>query len=385
MQYTAGQPYIDWGIIYESLHEYRKKAKEQSKREIVAYRFRNRNLIWISLDQNEQILWTEIYRPKSSKAFLGNHTRQIKRLNEWFTYWTTKLQTEPLGKIERIKRKRPFDEEDDDGDSSKSKKKTRTIFLSKNSGRSRLNKVDRYFNDRFFREKIFDRKLKPTRNSRLDKVRIIWRLLVYPGITSRQKKFYICREKKGNEEYFGLDFSQSSSNFCKPEHPRLIFIHGSGTTSLVHAFAEEFNFKVIDEDWDWRWDNLFFSICSIWHQVTEINGSQTRSKTPLLKQLEQMTSHQLSFKRCPSDPINSQGNQKTAYSVLLFVLSQGDSCRIKKTTRDLKVFQIELFFFFGVNSNDRSDQILRSHVSSIALIFFRLKNVWKRTDAWLLC
>jgi len=30
----------------------------------------------------------------------------------------------------------------------------------------------------------------------------------------------------------------------KPEHPQLIFIHGFGTTSLVHAFAEEYNFKV---------------------------------------------------------------------------------------------------------------------------------------------
>jgi hypothetical protein len=30
----------------------------------------------------------------------------------------------------------------------------------------------------------------------------------------------------------------------KPEHPQLIFIHGFGTTSLVHALAEEHNFKV---------------------------------------------------------------------------------------------------------------------------------------------
>lgn len=31
----------------------------------------------------------------------------------------------------------------------------------------------------------------------------------------------------------------------RPEHPQLIFIHGYGTTSLVHALAEEYNFKVI--------------------------------------------------------------------------------------------------------------------------------------------
>jgi len=30
----------------------------------------------------------------------------------------------------------------------------------------------------------------------------------------------------------------------KQEHPQLIFIHGQGTTSLVHALAEEHNFKV---------------------------------------------------------------------------------------------------------------------------------------------
>jgi hypothetical protein len=28
------------------------------------------------------------------------------------------------------------------------------------------------------------------------------------------------------------------------EHPQIIFIHGQGTTSLVHALAEEHNFKV---------------------------------------------------------------------------------------------------------------------------------------------
>jgi hypothetical protein len=30
----------------------------------------------------------------------------------------------------------------------------------------------------------------------------------------------------------------------KQEYPQIIFIHGCGTTSLVHALAEEHNFKV---------------------------------------------------------------------------------------------------------------------------------------------
>jgi hypothetical protein len=38
--------------------------------------------------------------------------------------------------------------------------------------------------------------------------------------------------------------SYDTCSYSKPEHPQLIFIHGSGTTSLVHALAEEYNFKV---------------------------------------------------------------------------------------------------------------------------------------------
>lgn len=30
----------------------------------------------------------------------------------------------------------------------------------------------------------------------------------------------------------------------KQEHPQIIYIHGCGTTSLVHALAEEHHFKV---------------------------------------------------------------------------------------------------------------------------------------------
>ncbi len=40
-----------------------------------------------------------------------------------------------------------------------------------------------------------------------------------------------------------LDISYNI-HYSKPEHPQLIFIHGFGTTSLVHALAEEYNFKV---------------------------------------------------------------------------------------------------------------------------------------------
>ncbi len=66
------------------------------------------------LDQYEQLLWTELYRPKTSQTYLGNHTRQIKRLNEWFSYWTKKLQNEQPKKILQKKRKRLSDDDDDD-------------------------------------------------------------------------------------------------------------------------------------------------------------------------------------------------------------------------------------------------------------------------------
>lgn len=38
--------------------------------------------------------------------------------------------------------------------------------------------------------------------------------------------------------------SNDTHYHIKPEHPQLIFIHGYGTTSLVHALAEQYNFKV---------------------------------------------------------------------------------------------------------------------------------------------
>ncbi|CAF3692369.1 unnamed protein product [Rotaria sp. Silwood1] len=188
-QYTNDQSIINWKSMFESFQDYRKKVIEQN--------------------QYEQLLWTEIYRPKNSKTYLGNHTRQIKHLNEWFSYWTKKLHNEqPQKKVSRKKRKCLADDDDDD-------------------------------------------------------------------------------------DYSDKNFSNDSNTFfnhschSKSEHPRLIFIHGFGTTSLVHALAEEHNFK-----------------------VTEINGSQSRARTPLLKQLEQVTNHhQLSFKRCPSDTIMSQENK----------------------------------------------------------------------------
>lgn len=64
------------------------------------------------IDQYEQLLWTEIYRPRNAKTYLGNHTKQIRRLNEWFLYWTKKLRNEPSKKNQRKGRKRRRDYED---------------------------------------------------------------------------------------------------------------------------------------------------------------------------------------------------------------------------------------------------------------------------------
>ncbi|CAF4038174.1 unnamed protein product [Rotaria sp. Silwood2] len=194
-QYTNDESIINWKSMFEGLQDYRKKVIEQG--------------------QYEQLLWTEIYRSKNSKTYLGNHTRQIKRLNEWFSYWTKKLHNEqPKKKAQRKKRKRLVDDDDE---------------------------------------------------------------------------YY--------DENFSNDSNSLFDNSChsKSEHPRLIFIHGFGTTSLVHALAEEHNFK-----------------------ITEINGSQSRARAPLLKQLEQVTNHhQLSFKRCSSDTIMSQEEKsKTNKEVL---------------------------------------------------------------------
>jgi hypothetical protein len=86
--------------------------------------FHNKNS---SSDQYEQLLWTDIYRPRTSKTYLGNHTRQVKRLNEWFSYWTMKLHNE---QPKQKKRKRISDEDFDD-DSSKylRRKFIRLIFF----------------------------------------------------------------------------------------------------------------------------------------------------------------------------------------------------------------------------------------------------------------
>jgi len=84
-----------------------------------------------SLDQYEQLLWTEIYRPKTSQTYLGNHTRQIKRLNEWLFYWTKKLRNEQPKKILQKKRKRFADDDDDEDftdNSSKYLEKKKPIY-----------------------------------------------------------------------------------------------------------------------------------------------------------------------------------------------------------------------------------------------------------------
>jgi len=82
----------------------------------------------LSIDQYEQLPWTEIYRPRNSKAYLGSHTKQIQGLNEWFLYWTKKLHNEQPKKIVRKGRKRGrnYDDNSDEDftdDSSKHWKK----------------------------------------------------------------------------------------------------------------------------------------------------------------------------------------------------------------------------------------------------------------------
>ena len=41
-----------------------------------------------------------------------------------------------------------------------------------------------------------------------------------------------------------LDMNYYNRCQSKQEHPQIIYIHGCGTTSLVHALAEEHHFKV---------------------------------------------------------------------------------------------------------------------------------------------
>ncbi|CAF1083083.1 unnamed protein product [Adineta ricciae] len=176
---SYAQSTIDWQTMFQYLQDYRTKAIEQN--------------------QYEQLPWTEVYRARHTKTYLGSHTKQIRRLNEWFKHWTKKLHNEKPKKITCKGRKRTRGYED-------------------NSDEDFIDESNMIYYNR-------------------------------------------CRSKQ--------------------EHPQLIFIHGCGTTSLVHALAEEHHFK-----------------------VTEINGTQSRARAPLLKQLEQVTSHHyLSLKRCASDTI----------------------------------------------------------------------------------
>jgi co-chaperonin GroES (HSP10) len=182
---SYAQSTINWQSIFNSLKDYRQKAIEQN--------------------QYEQLLWTEIYRPRNSKTYLGSHTKQIRRLNEWFSYWKKKLNNDEPKKSGR-KRRRNYDDNSDEDFIDESN----TIYYNR------------------------------------------------------------CQSKQ--------------------EHPQIIYIHGCGTTSLVHALAEEHHFK-----------------------VTEINGSQSRARASLIKQLEQVTSHHyLSLKRCASDTIISQEEKSKA-------------------------------------------------------------------------
>jgi hypothetical protein len=62
----------------------------------------------------EQLSWTEIYRPRSSKTYLGGHTKQIRRLNEWFSHWKKKLNNEQPKKPGRKRRRNHDDNSDED-------------------------------------------------------------------------------------------------------------------------------------------------------------------------------------------------------------------------------------------------------------------------------
>ena len=81
---------------------------------------------FLILDQYEQLPWTEVYRARHTKTYLGSHTKQIRRLNEWFKHWTKKLHNEKPKKITRKGRKRTRGYEDNSDEdfideSSKSK------------------------------------------------------------------------------------------------------------------------------------------------------------------------------------------------------------------------------------------------------------------------
>jgi hypothetical protein len=82
-----------------------------------------------SIDQYEQLSWTEIYRPRNSKTYLGNHTKQIQRLNEWFLHWTKKLHNEQPKKVSR-KRRRNYDDNSDEDFIDDSSKYISLFFIS---------------------------------------------------------------------------------------------------------------------------------------------------------------------------------------------------------------------------------------------------------------
>ena len=63
---------------------------------------------------------------------MGNHTRQVQRLHQWFVHWTNKLQNEQSKKIESKKRKRPLDDDGDGDDISEYSRETFQEDSSKN-------------------------------------------------------------------------------------------------------------------------------------------------------------------------------------------------------------------------------------------------------------
>lgn len=189
-------------------------------------------------DQYEQLLWTDVYRPKSSTAYLGNHTRQVCRLNEWFAHWTKRLQNEQPKQLTGKKRKRAALDDGDVSDDNSSKSisqsdlpvdvrvdSTRLLigWMSVTSTENRSQSVlgiDA-------RQGLDDRESNESSGYNEQTVTVLARITRTSCVL--------------------VGTSENSAGHAKPEHPQLIFIHGTGTTSLVHALAEEYNFKVTFE------------------------------------------------------------------------------------------------------------------------------------------
>lgn len=76
----------------------------------------NCETISFNLGQVDQLLWTEIYRPKHWITYVGHQTKPVRRLNSWFSLWSTKLNARRTKKNSAQGRKRRRNQDDDDDD-----------------------------------------------------------------------------------------------------------------------------------------------------------------------------------------------------------------------------------------------------------------------------